>query len=259
MTFSERRTVNRTWSFNDRAESCCTRPRCPAAGSARGLCVRGLAGGRRTELVAGPAARASRRRRVTVRIFLGVRRLERFSRGARTRTFRRRELAAYRRANAYWIETGAGGRERRRPGAVRPRMVGVARVRGRARHQADRRRPDLRRAGQRRPPGASGALLKGFPGRSAARPARTARAALGQSAVRLGRAGEAGLPLVDRAAAADVRAVRPCQSRSLSRFCRLLGDSGRSGRARRSHRPLGCRPRRVGLPGGRRPSSASCP
>ena len=52
------------------------------------------------------------------------------------------------------------------------------------------------------------------------------RSALGQSALRLERASRDGLPLVDRAVPADVRARRHGAHRPLPRFRRLLGDSG---------------------------------
>ena len=53
--------------------------------------------------MAGPAARASRRRRVTLRILLGVRRPGTVSSREPDAPVSARELAAYRRANAYWI------------------------------------------------------------------------------------------------------------------------------------------------------------
>ena len=49
-------------------------------------------------------------------------------------------------------------RRPRRPGAVRPRVVGAARLRPRARHQDPRRRPHLRRPGRRRRAGLAAVL-----------------------------------------------------------------------------------------------------
>ena len=144
---------------------------------------------------------------------------------------------------------GAGRRQRRRSGPVRARVDGAARVRARAGHRPDRRRADLRRPGKRRPPGAPGAVPRRPRGRRSSRSARPARAALGQPALRLGRRREGRLSLVDRAAAADARALRPDADRPLPRLRRLLGDPG--GRAGRAHRPLAARPAGAALPGRR--------
>ena len=112
--------------------------------------------------MAGPPARPSRRRRLTLRSLLRVRRLERVSGRARRSRLDSRELAAFRRANAYWIADW----ERRRAGAQPTRFGSTASGRlcastRRARHQADRRRPDLRRSRQRRPCDPPGALSEG--------------------------------------------------------------------------------------------------
>ena len=72
-------------------------------------------------------------------------------------------------------------------------------LRGRARRAADRRRPDLRRAGQRRPPRAPGAVpaTGWWPARR--RTLHRQGPAVGQPALRLAGAAAPRLPLVDRA------------------------------------------------------------
>ena len=64
--------------------------------------------------------------------------------------------------------------------------------------------------------------------------------AVGQPALRLAGAAAPRLPLVDRAPAAHVRALRPRAHRPLPRLRRLLG--GARGRARRARGPLAARP-----------------
>ena len=131
-------------------------------------------------------------------------------------------------AKAYWIEDWArfaGARRGRRPGALRPRVGRAARLRRRARRAADRRRADLRRPGRRRPPRPPRAVPRRRGRGHAARRLHRQGPAVGQPALRLAGAAAPRLPLVGRAAAAHVRAVRPRADRPLPRLRRLLGGA----------------------------------
>ena len=126
-------------------------------------------------------------------------------------------------------------RRGRRPGPLRPRVDGAARVRGRARRAHHRRRPDLRRARERRPPCAPRAVPGRRGGGHAARRLHRQGPAVGQPALRLAGDAAARLPLVGRPAAADVRAVRPRPHRPLPRLRLLLvGAGAREARAVRA-------------------------
>ena len=136
----------------------------------------------------------------------------------------------------------------RRPGAVRARVDGAARIRTRARRAADRRRPDLRLRHRRGHPGLAGAVRARRGRRRAARPAERERPALGQPVVRLARASRHRLSLVGRALPSHVRARRHGARRSLPRLRRVLGDPRRAqDGAQRSLAPLrpapSCSPR----------------
>ena len=157
------------------------------------------------------------------------------------RRCQRRRDRAFRAREAFWIADWARVRRRpargRRPGALRARVGGAARVRPRARRAADRRRADLRRARQRRPP--RPAASSSAPARSRARrrtPSRDDGPAVGQPALRLAGAAAPRLPLVDRAPAAHVRALRPRADRPLPRLRRLLGGARRARRDARGGR-----------------------
>ena len=102
-------------------------------------------------------------------------------------------------------------------------------------------------------------FLDGRRRRRAARQARPDGAALGQPALRLGCGRSRGLPLVDRAAATHVRALRPRPDRPLPRLRGLLGDPRGRPRARCPHRSLAARARRGALPRRRGGARASCP
>ena len=169
-----------------------------------------------------------------------------------------RERAAFRRANAFWIEdwAAAGGsvddqvRFDREWSALRAyaaergvRLIGDVPIYV-AQGSVDQRvAPRPLPARPRR--------------RGAARQARPARPALGQPALRLGRRRARRLPLVDRAPAPHARALRPDPDRPLPRLRRVLGDPGE--RPRRAVGHAGCRgraPRSSRPPSG---SSARCP
>ena len=145
---------------------------------------------------------------------------------------------------------GGGRRQRRRPGPLRARVVGAARLRRRARRAPDRRRPDLRRPGA----ASTTARTRALPATAlvaGAPPDRlgAARPALGQPALRLGRGRARRLPLVDRAPAPDARALRPDPDRPLPRLRRVLGDP--EGRTDARAGPLAAGPGRGAVRGGR--------
>ena len=137
----------------------------------------------------------------------------------------------FRERNAAWIDDwiAHGGR-----GALADQVrfdrewAALRALRARPRREADRRRPDLRRARQRRPPGPPGAL----PGRRrrghAARRLHRQGPAVGQPALRLARAAAPRLPLVGRAPAPHVRPLRPRPRRPLPRLRLLLGGARRA-------------------------------
>ena len=143
------------------------------------------------------------------------------------------------------VDRGLGALRRprrgRRPGALRARVDGAARLRERARRAADRRRADLRRARLGRPPRPPRAVPRRRRRRHAAGRLHRQGPAVGQPALRLAGAAAARLPLVDRAAGAHVRALRPRADRPLPRLRRLLG--GAAGRAPRAGGPLAPRAR----------------
>ena len=166
-----------------------------------------LQGGLRVRRLAGAAGRAA-----------GAR-----CRAAEELDFREREAL---------LDRGLGrvraARRGRRPGALRPRVDGAAGLRRRARRADHRRRPDLRRARQRRPPRAPGAV----PGRRAWRARRPTptptRASCGATRSTTGRRCSARLPLVGRPAAAHVLALRPRAHRPLPRLRLLLVGARRA-------------------------------
>ena len=168
-----------------------------------------------------------------------------------------RERAAFRRANAFWIEDWAAAGESVDDQVRFDREWSALRAyAARAGRTPDRRRPDLRRAGQRRPACTPRPLPPRPRRRRAARQARPARPALGQSPLRLGCCRARRLPLVDRAPATDARALRPDAHRPLPRLRRVLGDP--EGRTRRPVGTLaagaGCR-RLRGCRAGARPAA----
>ena len=224
-----------------------------------GLCIRGLARGRRTELVAGPAARPSRRGRLTLRILLGVRGLERIP--GRAATLRSRAVSS--RPTAARTPTGSQiGSER--AGASPTRFGSTASGRRcastpRARDRADRRRPDLRRPGQRRPPDPSGALPAGCRGGRTAGQARPAWGSTGAIRSSTGRRSRA------RATAGGSSGCggrSRCTTSPGSITSAASPPSGRSRRARTISTPAPATgsPAPASRSSGRpRPSSASCP
>ena len=249
VTFSERRSSN-----SDEASTIQRRRAAPDLATERQarrrrIRIRRLARRRRAELVAGAAARPAGRARLAVRLRVGVRRLGRLPRPPRRA---RREARARRvppRERLLDRRLGGGRRQRRGPAPLRPRVVGAARLCGRARRPADRRHADLRRAGQRRPPHAPRPLPVGARRRRAAGRPRPDGPALGQSALRLGGGRPGRLPLVDRAASPPAGPGRPDADRPLPRLRRVLGDPG--GRARRPFGKLAPRARRGRLRGRR--------
>ena len=141
------------------------------------------------------------------------------------------EIADFRERNAYWIddwERASRPRRGRRPGPLRSRVDRAARLRGRAGSPDHRRRPDLRRPRQRRPPRPSRALPRRRRGGHAAGHVLGHRPAVGQPALRLARAAAAAIRLVDGASAPHARAVRPRADRPLPRLRRLLGGARRA-------------------------------
>ena len=106
------------------------------------------------------------------------------------------EVDAFRAEHAAWIERLGGARRRptrgRRPGALRARVGGAARVRRRPRRAPDRRRADLRRARERRPPRPPRAVPRRRGRRRAARRLHRQGPAVGQPALRLAGAARAG-------------------------------------------------------------------
>ena len=135
-----------------------------------------------------------------------------------------------------------------RPGALRARMGAAAKLRRGAGRAPDRRPADLRRRLERRPHRPSRAV-PGRRGRGrAARSLRERGPAVGQPPLRLARPAPSPLPLVDGAAAANLRALRPRADRPLPRLRRLLGGAGR--RPRRLPRPLAARARSRSVRGG---------
>ncbi|CAA9492206.1 MAG: GH77, partial [uncultured Solirubrobacteraceae bacterium] len=201
-----------------------------------GLRLRRLAGGGGAVVVADAAPRPAGPAPLALQVGLGVRRLARAARGpagARLAGRGGRVPRAERRV-ASRLGGPRGRRRRRGPGALRPRVGGAARLRRRARREADRRRPDLRRAGLRRPSRAPRDLPRGRPGRRPARRLLRRRPAVGQPDLRLAGSAPPPLPMVDGALPAHLRALRPRADRPLPRVRRVLGGArGRRGRPRR--------------------------
>ncbi|CAA9495257.1 MAG: GH77, partial [uncultured Solirubrobacteraceae bacterium] len=213
--------------------------------------LRGLAGRGGTDLLADPAARAARRAPLALQGRERLRRLER----APGRARRARRAVGGRRVPpaARLLDRGVGtprwSWRRRGPGALRPRVGGIARPRRVAGRAARRRRADLRRAGRRGPPDVARAVPRRRPGRRAPRRAGLRRPALGQPALRLARAAAPRVPLVDRAPAPHVRPLRRHPHRPLPGVRRLLGGAERGGD--RGRRPLAARSGTCGLRRGR--------
>ena len=113
-------------------------------------------------------------------------------------------------------------------------MGGVARLRGRARRPADRRRADLRLRRRRRSRLLAGAVRARRGRRRAARRAQRDRPALGEPALRLARPPRNRLPLVARAVPAHVRARRPLPASTTSAASSPTGRSRRGTRRRRA-------------------------
>ena len=195
---------------------------------------RRLARGCRAVLVAGAAARAARRIRLAVPCRLGICRLAVAARravgpGDRTRDCRLRRAPSVldRRMGAVRRTERARG-----PGPVRARVDGASRVRERTGRSADRGRPYLRLRRRRRRGGLARALRVRRGRRGAAGRAERERAALGEPALRLAGAPSDGLPLVDRALPASLRARRPLADRPLPRLRLVLGHPGSDTRRR---------------------------
>ena len=223
------------------------RRRCPAAGSGATALPRSSTGWRTRASRGGRCCRSGRPT-ATAR---PTRRARRSRRGAgcwptRARAVSRRRARRVPRARRVLDRRLGRVRRRRagdrRPGALRARVgarcaryaaergvrligdVPIYVAPGGADHRAH---PELFRDGVRR-------------GRAARRLHRQGPA-VGQPALRLAGAAAARLPLVDRAPAAHVRALRPRADRPLPRLRGLLGGAG--GRARRARRALAARPR----------------
>ena len=201
-----------------------------------------LARRRRPDVVADAAARAARPLRLALQVALGVRGLAGPARRARRAGRARPRSSTSASARRSGSRTGRAFAGR---GAVADQVrfdrewARAARLRRRARRAADRRRADLRRGRLGRPPRASRAVPRRRRRRHAARRLHRQGPAVGQPALRLAGAAAARLPLVDRAARAHVRALRPRADRPLPRLRRLLG--GAEGRAARARRALAAR------------------
>ena len=158
--------------------------------------------------------------------FAALARAARRAGGARRPTA---EVGDVRARHGYWV----GDWERtpaatpRRPGPLRARVDGAARLRARARRPPGRRRADLRRRGQRRPPSRTpSSSSTARRGRAAGRP-RPAGPALGQPALRLGRArARAATAGGSSGCAAMLELVDVVPDRPLPRLRRVLGDPG---------------------------------
>ena len=213
--------------------------------------LRRLARGGRPVVVAGPAARATRRVRLALQVAVGLRSVPAAPRPAGGAGHGRRG-GGLRRAPSL-LDRGLGAFRRyggaRRRGALRAGVGGAAGLRGRARRPADRRRADLRLRRRRRSRLLAGAVRPGRGRRRAARRAQRDRPALGEPAVRLACPPRDRLPLVARAFPAHPRARRPHPHRPLPRLRLLLGDSGAE--LDGEERTLAARPRRRALPRGR--------
>ncbi len=150
------------------------------------------------------------------------------------------EEDAFRTREAYWIDgwaAVAGGRRAIHDQVRFEREWNALRAyAASARRAADRRHPDLRRAGRRRRAHVAAALPPRRGLRGAARRLQRDRPAVGQPAVRLASPAAQRLPLVGAAATPDVRPLRPDAPGSLPRAGRLLGGPGR--RTRRTRRAL---------------------
>ena len=227
----------------------------------RRLPLRGLARAGRPVVVADAAARAAGPRALAVQVRVGVRRLAGPARRARGAGQRRRDRRASARASRSGSATGSaspaggarsptrcassasGARCARTPTSAGSGSSATCRSTSRRAAPTTVAWPSLFRSGE-------------VAGRAAGRVHRQGPA-VGQPAVRLAGAAAPRLPLVDRAAAAHVRAVRRHADRPLPRLRRLLGGArGRAGRARRALAPR-ARGGRCSTP--RRASSASCP
>src|SRR5204863_8325064 len=189
---------------------------------------RRLARGGRPVLVAGPAARATRRVRLAIQVALGLRSVPAApgpagGAGYSRRGGRLRGAPSLLGRRLGRVRPRAGAR---RPGALRAGVGEAARLRGRARRPPDRRPAHLRRRPGRRPRLLAGAVRARRGRRRAARRAQRDRPALGQPAVRLARPPRDRLPLVARTFPADVRARRSLPRGPLPRLRLLLGDSG---------------------------------
>ena len=217
-----------------------------------GLRVDRLAGRGRPDVVADAAAGAAGRARLAVQVGVGVRGLAARCWPSRPRRSPRPSAGlprAGRRLDRGLDRVRGRGRAGR-PGALRPRVGGAARVRRRARREADRRHPDLRRRGlgrrsSRTRRSSSAGVVAGVPP-----DAFTDKGQLWGNpvydwpALRRQR-----LRVVDRALQAHLRALRPRADRPLPRLHGLLGGAGgrrvrlgglleaRPGRARRSTPP----------------------
>ena len=169
-----------------------------------------------------------------------------------------RELDAFRQANATGSTTGSA------PAAASPTRSASS-ASGRRCASTPRERgvgligdvPIYSRRRQRRPAGAPGALPRRARRRRSPGPVRARSASTGAIRSSTGTPSRGRLPLVDRAASADARALRPHPDRPLPRLRRLLGDPG--GRDGRPHAATGCRARGRPSSGRPRPSSARCP
>ena len=147
-----------------------------------------------------------------------------------TRRCRRPSARRSASATAFWIDDWAAfaGGTRALNDQVRfEREWSALRVvRARARRAPDRRRADLRRARQRRPRALARVLPRRRRGRRPARRLHRQGPALGQPDLRLARAAQPALPLVGRAPAPHLPALRPRAHRPLPRLRGLLGGAG---------------------------------
>ena len=144
-----------------------------------------LAGLGRPDVVADAAARAARRARLALQVGVRVRGLAEAARGARGAGERGRAARLPRARRG--LDRGLAGVRRRgrdrRPGPLRPRVARAAGLRRRARREADRRHPDLRRRGLGRPARAPGDLQGRRRRRRAARRVHRQGPAVGQPAL----------------------------------------------------------------------------
>ena len=169
------------------------------------------------------------------------------------------EIEAFRALHGYWLDDWAAYA---RKGAVADQVrferewLALRALRRRTRDPADRRHPAVRRRPERRRRLAPRAVRPQPDRRRPTGSVHGDRPALGEPDLRLARAPGGGLPLVDRALPADVRARGHRPSRPLPRLRRLLGGPGRSADGR--ERPLAARAGTRAVPGRRGRARSGC-